>query len=127
MSDPHINDPAFDSRNFDPLRPAKQKGMTFEEHLRIVEAGIKMLNLPTSKPNSMDDFFIEARKRMQEVRAYAKAHYADIVDGGHMVDRPLFMQELTAKFLQAYGHYTKDELLMILSLFMAQALVVETT
>jgi len=127
MSDIHFNDDKFKSSNFDPLRPQKSKGMTWEEHLRIVEAGIKALNLPISKPNSMDEFINEARQRMQEVRAYAREHYDMINNAGHIVNRPMFTQEMTARFLETYGHYNKDELLMILSLFMAQALTVELT
>lgn len=121
MSDIHFNDPNFHPSKFNPLRPKISPGMTFEEHQRIVQAGLKKMKLPRERDLSdVEALLKEARSRINLIRQYLLIIDNEVRAQGKDHDRKLLWQDLHSKFLENFSHYGKDELLIILSTFLTE-------
>lgn len=121
----HFNDPNFDSRNFNPVRPKLAAGMSMEEHLRIVKAGLKMIGVKEQVVPDLTRLFTEAKSRIKNIRDYAALVEGEHRMAGKDVDRKLFADEILSKYLDSFSHYNKDELLVILVQFLGEATVKE--
>lgn len=110
----HFNDPNFDSRKFDPLKPKVTKGMNFEEHQRIVAAGLKMMGGKTKLESDINVLFNSANAKIKIVKAYAELIDKEVRAAGGEHNRSQFASEIMGKYLDAMHCYTQEELLFIL-------------
>ena len=95
--------------------------MTFEEHQRIVQAGLKKMKLPRERDLSdVEALLKEARSRINLIRQYLLIIDNEVRAQGKDHDRKLLWQDLHSKFLENFSHYGKDELLIILSTFLTE-------
>lgn len=88
--------------------------MTPEEHNRIVEAGLKKLGVKQHELADFERLLAEAEARIRNVRQYATLICTEMRDAGKQLNRKMLMEDLSAKFLDNFCHYNKDELLLML-------------
>lgn len=120
-----LNDPSFDSRNFNPLRPKVQPGMTFEEHQRIVAAGLKKLKLSAPEVSDLEQLVREAKARMKIVRDYGHIIVNEHNHEAKVVNRAQLHGDLLQRFLGCLNHYQKDELHMLFAIWCTEMLMQE--
>lgn len=120
MSNIFHNDPNFDPRKFNALRPKVQPGMTFEEHQRIVAAGIKKLGIKVDKEADFDLLMKRTRDKITAVRDYANAIVDEQRQAGRDVDRVMLAKDIQSQFCKVLQDYSKDELYIAMTLFLSQ-------
>jgi len=123
-NDIHFNDPNFHPSKFDPKPLGTQKGMSPEEHKRIVQAGLEKLKKGKLKIGAHEESDVtrilkEAKRRILLVRQYAGlvAHEAS---GNPNFSRQHLHQEIITKYLENFSHYSKDELHFFLCHFLTE-------
>ena len=121
MSDT-FNNPNFDSRNFDPLKPKIAPGISFEEHQRIVKAAVKHFNLKPKAPADADIRLLlaHARAKIESIRAYAESIDQAVKMSGSDHNREQLHVEILTKYLDGFCQLSKDELLLVLTHFLTQ-------
>ena len=121
MSDT-FNNPNFDSRNFDPLKPKVQPGMNFEEHCKIVAGAIKLFNLKPKRDAEADIRLLLAasRAKIESIRAHAESIDQAVKASGSDHNREQLHVEILTKYLDGFCQLTKDELLLVLTHFLTQ-------
>lgn len=121
----NFNDPNFDSRKFNPIRPKIDPGITFEEHQRIVAAGLKMIgNKPEDLPD-IERLFRKAQGEISAVRTYASIIDKEVRTQGKDHNRAQLSEDIIAKFLDKFMDYSKEELLLVLAKYLTEAVVKE--
>lgn len=116
----NFNDPNFDPKKFNPLRPKVQPGMTFEEHTRIVAAGIKKLGIKGDKEADFTLLMKRTQEKISKVRAYANAVVDEHRMAGKDVDRVYLARDIQEQYLNAFKDYSKDDLFMAMVIFLSQ-------
>jgi hypothetical protein len=121
----NFNDPNFDSRNFNPIRPKVQPGMTFEEHQRIVAAALKDLKPPSSHDTDIAEAIRQARVKIRAVLTLIDQQANMMRASGLDIDRKELWRQCQAALLDRFAPYGKDDLLVILTTFMTELIIKE--
>lgn len=121
MSEPKFifNNPDFDPSKIKPLNLGFSKGMSPEEHIRLVQAGLSMLGVKPSQATSEEQFIALALGKVQALHQYFQAIDAEVRAAGKEHNHKQLSQEMTRRIQEAFGDYGKDELLAILTVQLA--------
>lgn len=120
-------DIGFNSKLTDPsnqiaLPQTVQKGLSREEHERIVAAACKKLGVKDIIDSDLERITKIARSRIQNVREFAHLHASEVMSKGLDVDRQYLAKEVQTKLLSHFMDYDKETILILYTLFMTQLL-----
>ncbi len=103
----------------------KLSGHKQEAHHKLVSGIIKEMNFKEDEINDITRLHMEAIQRVKIIRQYAQAVRQGEFESGteHNVER--MIADLTPRFLDAFHHYDKDQLLNILSLMLVEVTMKE--
>ena len=94
--------------------------MTNEEHQRIVQAGIKMLNIPNKPLADTEELLRKAKAKLAVVRNFAQTIDNEIRVAGKEHDKKVLFQQLCSSYLDQFVQFNKDELLIILAFLLSE-------
>lgn len=81
--------------------------MTPEERKRIVSAGLKKFSFTQPKKKSETDLLVE---KAMSVTTALREHIKPILQAGGAKDKPALQELITRLYLDAFVHFSKDEL-----------------
>ena len=120
MSD-SIFDPNMDPNNFQPLKPKEMSGVKWEEHNRMLRDALsKMKSTKEVFVSDVERLNIEAHGKHKEIMYYAQAIADAHREGGTRLDAVQLTKEINTMYLDKFVRYSHEELLIILTTFLAQ-------
>jgi hypothetical protein len=110
-----FNDPKFEPGKGQ-LPPHQFKsGVAFERHKKIVEGVIAGLKLKTEQVSDLEQLWREAQVRIKNVRQYGEMIADEHAEVGRTMDPKVFAEDIQNKYMNNFVHYSKDQLLVILT------------
>lgn len=114
MSNHHDNSFGRSDQYENPLDKIKRlSGRQQETHHNLVKGIIKDMKIEEGEIDDITRLHSEAMRRCILVRQYAQAVAQGHFDSGKELDRGHLLAEINTKYLDAFHHYSKDQLLMI--------------
>lgn len=103
----------------------KLSGVKQEAHHKLVSGIIKEMKFKDDEINDITRLHMEAIQRVKIIRQYAQAVRQGEFEGGKEHDVNRMVADLTPRFLDAFHHYDKDQLLNILCLMLVEVTMKE--
>lgn len=128
MSNHHDNSFGRSDQYQNPLLALnKLSGHKQEAHHKLVNGILKEMHIKEDELNDITRLHMEAIQRVKIIRQYAQAVRQGEFEGGieHNVER--MIADLTPRFLDAFHHYDKDQLLNILTLMLVEVTMKEAS
>ena len=91
----------------------KLSGHKQEAHHKLVSGIIKEMKFKDDEISDITRLHMEGMRRCQLIRQYAQAIAQGHFESGKELDRNHLLAEINTKFLDAFHHYNKDQLLMM--------------
>jgi hypothetical protein len=114
-----FNNPQFSPRNGDlpPIGPHSFKtGTAYEQHKKVVEGVLAGLKIKEQDISDIMRLWSHAKQQMNFVRQHAENIDKIVKEKGHDHNRQALAEEIQGRYLERFRDYTKDELLMILTM-----------
>lgn len=105
----------------------KLSGHKQEAHHKLVAGIIKEMNFKEDEIADITRLHMEAIQRVKIIRQYAQAIRQGEFEGGIPHDTNRMIADLTPRFLDAFHHYDKDQLLNILALMLVEVTMKEVS
>ncbi len=121
MSEFYLNNPDFDPSKLKPIEPKFKNGMAREEHERIVAAGLKMLGVSDDQATDIDRLIALSTHRISQVRQWAETLDSETRAAGRSHNPQILYTELVQSYWKQFEDYPKDDLLVVLTMFLAKA------
>jgi hypothetical protein len=122
MSEFHLNNPDFDPSKLRAMEHKFKNGMQREEHERTVAAGLKMLGVGEDQATDIDKTIAIGTMKIRKVIQQMESIDAEIRNAGRSHDHNAFYVQTVQFLWQEFEDFSKEDLLIILTMFLAKAI-----